>query len=148
MNKLCLLAIFFLVASLSYGQSLSNKEVPSNLTAKVLALYPDAEKVEWEMEDGFYEASFLQNKQPTSVILSSQAVLVRTEVELDKAEWPSFIQTLVSAQPGSLKAEEVDMITDIYGHVTYEVEAGNMEFVIDAKGTLLSKEIDDDDDDQ
>lgn len=149
MQKLMLLAAFFLLSSIAYSQALQTREVPSNVTDKIKALYPNAEKVSWEMEDGFYEASFRNNKQETSVTLSSQAVLVRTEVELDKSVWPSFISSFLSTRSDSPKAEEVDMVTDIHGTVTYEVEAGDMEYILDAKGTLLTekKEMEEDDDD-
>lgn len=144
MNKVILIGISLFFTLHLNAQALKEKEVPAAVTAQVSKLYPDASKISWEEEDGFYEASFKSNNTETSLILSHQGTLVKTEVEIDKAALPGGIISYVSMHHPGSSTMKAYKITDIKGRVQYEVEADDIDYLFDAKGVFLSQEDDDD----
>lgn len=150
MNKLILIGITLFFTFQLNAQALKERDVPAPVTAQVSKLYPQASKISWEEQDGFYEASFLAKEKETSLILSRDGTLVSTETEIEKSELPGGAISYVSMHhPGSTTMKAYK-ITDIQGRTKYEIEADDIDYLFDAKGVFLSQEDDDDveDDDQ
>jgi hypothetical protein len=124
------------------AQSIKERDVPPAVASKVSALYPDAAKVKWEMEDGMYEATFLTGAMETSVMVSSQGMLVFTEQEIEISSLPKEVMIYVTQNNPGSSVQEASKITDVYGKVSYEVELKNIEYVFDAAGKLLTEEKD------
>jgi len=144
MNKLILIGITLFFAFQLNAQALKEREVPAPVVTQVNKLYPQASKINWEEEDGFYEASFMNNEKETSLILSRDGTLVSTETEIEKSALPGGIISYVSMHhPGSTTMKAFK-ITDIKGRISYEIEADDIEYLFDAKGVFLSQQDDDD----
>jgi hypothetical protein len=144
MNRLILIAFAACLTLQLNAQTIKEREVPTPVTSKVKALYPEATKISWEEEDGFYEASFLASEKETSIVLSRDGTLVRTETEIQTSELPGGVISYVSMHhPGSSKMKAYKII-DIKGVVSYEVESDDIDYLFDAKGVFLSQEDDDD----
>lgn len=140
MNRLILLAALLCLAVQLEAQSVKERDVPSAVTARVSTLYPDAAKVKWEMEDGMYEASFMTGDKETSVMISSQGMLVQTETEIEVAAFPKEAAIYIMQNNPGNAIQEATKRTDVYGVVSYEAELKNMEYVFDATGKLLTEE--------
>jgi hypothetical protein len=144
MNKVILIGISLCFTLHLNAQALKEKEVPTAVTAQVAKLYPEASRISWEEEDGFYEASFKSNEKETSLVLSRDGVLVKTEMEIEKSALPGGVISYVSMHHPGSSTMKAFKITDMKGRVQYEVEADEIDYLFDAKGVFLSQEDDDD----
>lgn len=144
MNRLILLSAILCLTMQLEAQSVKERDVPSAVTSRVSTLYPDAAKIKWEMEDGMYEASFMTGEAETSVMVSSQGILVQTETEIEVSALPKEAAIYIMQNNPGNAIQEATKRTDVYGVVRYEVELKNMEYVFDSTGKLLTEEKSDD----
>lgn len=140
MNRLILLASILCLTIQLKAQSVKERDVPAAVTSKVSTLYPEASKVKWEMEDGMYEASFMTGDKETSVVISSQGMLVQTETEIEVGALPKEAAIYIMKNNPGNAIQEATRRTDVYGVVSYEAELKSMEYVFDATGKLLTEE--------
>ena len=140
MIRLILLAAVLCLTLQLEAQSVKERDVPVAVTSRVSTLYPDAVKIKWEMEDGMYEASFMTGNKETSVLVSSQGMLVQTETEIEVAALPKEAAIYIMQNNPGNAIQEATKRTDVYGVVRYEAELKNMEYVFDATGKLLTEE--------
>lgn len=140
MIRLILLAAVLCLTLQLEAQSVKERDVPVAVTSRVSTLYPDAVKIKWEMEDGMYEASFMTGNMETSVLVSSQGMLVQTETEIEVAALPKEAAIYIMQNNPGNAIQEATKRTDVYGVVRYEAELKNMEYVFDASGKLLTEE--------
>ena len=140
MIRLILLAAVLCLTLQLEAQSVKERDVPAAVTSRVSTLYPDAAKIKWEMEDGMYEASFMTGNMETSVLVSSQGMLVQTETEIEVAALPKEAAIYIMQNNPGNAIQEATKRTDVYGVVRYEAELKNMEYVFDASGKLLTEE--------
>lgn len=139
MNRLILLGVVMLLTIQAQSQSVKEKEVPKVVVQKLLALYPDAKNVKWEMEDGMYEGEFKQNKSEVSLMLSRDGMVASTEAQVEVASLPAGLLNYISDNYPGAVISEADKITDSKGIVSYELEIGGDEYVFDANGNLISQ---------
>ena len=139
------MAVLFLSVQ-AEAQSVRNKDIPDKVKQSMESMYPQASKVQWEMHDGMYEASFMVNDKKTSVVFSNQGQFSESETEIAMDELPELAQYYVTYHLSSETIEEIEMETDAHGVVTYEVETDGGEYLFSAEGKLLSKEMEDGDD--
>ena len=140
MIRLILLAAVLCLTLQLEAQSVKERDVPAAVTSRVSTLYPDAVKIKWEMEDGMYEASFMTGDMETSVLVSSQGMLVQTETVIEVAALPKEAAIYIMQNNPGNAIQEATKRTDVYGVVRYEAELKNMEYVFDASGKLLTEE--------
>ena len=139
------MAVLFLSVQ-AEAQSVRNKDIPDKVKQSMESMYPQASKVQWEMHDGMYEASFMVNDKKTSVVFSDQGQFSESETEIAMDELPELAQYYVTYHLSSETIEEIEKETDAHGVVTYEVETDGGEYLFSAEGKLLSKEMEDGDD--
>lgn len=147
MKRLIVLGVAVLLGVQLKAQSIKTSDVPTAVASSLELLYPEASKVNWEMEDGFYLASFMLKKMEAEALFSRDGSRLKSEENIDIATLPGEVKNALSYTNPSGKVEEASKLTDVYGKVTYEVEVDDMEYLFDAKGKLISKEATDDDDD-
>ena len=140
-----MMAVLFLSVQ-AEAQSVRNKDIPDKVKQSMESMYPQASKVQWEMHDGMYEASFMVNDKKTSVVFSNQGQFSESETEIAMDQLPELAQYYVTYHLSSETIEEIEMETDAHGVVTYEVETDGGEYLFSAEGKLLSKEMEDGDD--
>ena len=140
-----MMAVLFLSVQ-AEAQSVRNKDIPDKVKQSMESMYPQASKVQWEMHDGMYEASFMVNDKKTSVVFSDQGQFSESETEIAMDQLPELAQYYVTYHLSSETIEEIEMETDAHGVVTYEVETDGGEYLFSAEGKLLSKEMEDGDD--
>ena len=140
-----MMAVLFLSVQ-AEAQSVRNKDIPDKVKQSMESMYPQASKVQWEMHDGMYEASFMVNDKKTSVVFSDQGQFSESETEIAMDELPELAQYYVTYHLSSETIEEIEKETDAHGVVTYEVETDGGEYLFSAEGKLLSKEMEDGDD--
>ncbi|MFM9986078.1 MAG: PepSY-like domain-containing protein [Flavobacteriales bacterium] len=120
--------------------------VPDAVVNAFTAAYPKVTAVEWELEDGMYEAEWEENKMETSVLYTAEGTLVQTETEIAVASLPQSIQDYVTKNLKGQKIKEASKIVAANGTISYEAEVGGKDYIFDSNGNLLSTEEEDEKD--
>lgn len=143
------LFIFAMSLMCTYGFSQNAKViVPDAVKTKFNALYPNAGKTDWEVEDGVYEASFKENNMETSVVLVADGSLAQTENEIKAEQLPSSVREYLAAHLSGKKITSVEKITSAKGVITYEVDVNNGDYLFDNNGHFLGMENEVEEDDE
>ena len=136
MRKLSVVIMLFVLA-VPYAQA-QKLVVPEVVKAKVKALYPQANDVDWELEDGNYEAEIEQKgSSDVSVVLNAQGSVLETETEIKVSELPTAVRTYVAQQLGNKKIKEAAKIVKADNTVEYEAQVGKKDYLFDSVGVFL-----------
>ncbi len=129
--------------------------VPKAVLEAFHAKYPTATKVEWEAEEeNEYEAEFKIGKKELSTVFSSDGTWMETETVLNKSALPSTVKSSINKHFTSFKIEEVELVERPNTANLYEVELmekggdEKWEATFDQNGKLLSKEQEEEEDDE
>ena len=145
-NLLALVLIsFFALTAYSQNQTLV---VPEVVKQKIAQEYPTVKDIEWEPQDGFYEASFLFNNVETSVVLDRNGRIGLVESEIKVSELPQNIREFSTAKLNSREVSSAYRIVNAVGAVSYKIEVAGYDYHFDEKGNFVRQEMDDDDDDE
>ncbi|MCQ4035502.1 PepSY-like domain-containing protein [Kaistella montana] len=118
------------------NQKKSEGEVPQAVLKAFQRDYPNVKDVDWDAEDGAFEAEFDLNKQEISVTYSATGQKQETETEIALSELPANIQAY--AQKKNLgKIKEASKIVNADGSTTYEAEVKNGDAIFDQNGNFL-----------
>ncbi len=142
--------IFIVALSLGVGfanaQKVKEADVPAAVKDGFKKQFP-ASKVEgWEKEGGNYEAEFDQNKVEASALFDASGKLLETEVEIKVSELPKAVTDYMNKNVPGKKIKEASKITDAAGKISYEAEAGEADYIFDANGGFVKKEVEKEDD--
>lgn len=132
----------------------SKIDIPKTIQDAFKAKYPTAQKVEWEMEDtGEYEAEFKLDGKEMSANFNADGTWLETETEIKIKDLPQAVKDAIVAQFPDFEVEEAEQVETPDLGLAYEVELENeetdeeMEAVFSADGTLLKKEMKQEDED-
>jgi hypothetical protein len=145
MNRLFLFIVLATGCCAANAQVLKEVDVPAAVKAKFISLYPAKPEVKWEKEKNMYEAEFKQDKTETSVLFEANGTMVQTETEIPVSALPKAVTDYVSKNLAGKKIDEAAKITDAKGKITYEAEVGKADYLFDEKGNFISKEEDNED---
>lgn len=122
----------FAFAQTTFAQS---SKVPEAVKIAFAKAYPNADDVEWEMENGNFEVEFeMSDDQEMSVVYNANGGLLETEVEIAFSELPQAAQAALKGK----KVKEIARITNAKGVVTYEAEVRRKDLMFDAKGNPVN----------
>jgi hypothetical protein len=144
MKNLMLITVLLVAFSMqSCAQKSDSKDVPEKVLSAFNAKFPDAKKVEWEMEkDTEWEAEFKWNGKEYSANFSTDGEWRETEYEIKETEIPSNIRAILDQNFSDYEIEEPE-VADTPSGKSYEmvVEVGEEEYevTIDPKGNLTKK---------
>ncbi len=127
-----------MIASKATAAKIKEKNVPQIVKDAFQKQFPGATEVEWEMENGSYEAEFDLNEVDHSALINTSGQIMETEVEIETAQLPAMVQDYLKSAYSGKKVKEAFMITDANNKVTYEVEIKGKELLFDGQGKLLS----------
>jgi Putative beta-lactamase-inhibitor-like, PepSY-like len=140
----CICAWFALSVN---AQSVKDRDVPELIKKTVLDLYPSASKIDWEIEDGMYEAEFDQQGKEVTVVVAMNGMFTMVETEVEPTELPGGILTYISMHHKGAEPVKAYRINDRNNSVTFEVEAGDTDYLFDERGNFISKEVEEGEDD-
>lgn len=101
--------------------------------------FPNADDVDWEMENGHYEAEFEQGEVEQSATFSASGQLLETETEIAVSELPAAARDYVAAHYRGKKIREAARIVTPTGTVTYEAAVKRRDLMFDAAGKFLAE---------
>jgi hypothetical protein len=146
MKKTILLLAAVLLGFAANAQTIKEADVPAGVKAAFTKLYPAAKVKKWEKENGNYEAEFDYNKVETSVLIGPNNNLLETEIEIKVAELPKAVSDYCTKNMPGKKIKEASKITSADGKVSYEAEVDEADYIFDASGTFIKKEVENDTD--
>jgi hypothetical protein len=156
MKNLMLITVLLVAFSMqSCSQKSDSINVPEKVVSAFNVKFPDAKKVEWEMEnDSEWEAEFKWNGKEYSANFSTDGEWHETEYEIKETEIPSNIRAILDQNFSDYEIEEPEVAETPSGK-SYEMEikVGEEEYevAIDTKGNITKKkesEENDDDDER
>ncbi|MFD2245899.1 SdiA-regulated domain-containing protein [Pontibacter ruber] len=120
-----------------------NVKVPEPVQIQFTELYPGVKHVEWEEEQGNFEAEFKISGHERTALFSADGKLLTYSEELEERYLPEPIRSLLQTQYGSFKVEEAYRVHE-NKTATYvvELEDNNQDVLLrfDNKGTLLQEQ--------
>ena len=115
--------LIFSVILFSFTAFSQESTIPLNVKNSFAKKYPDMEKVKWDKEGKHkFEASFIQNRIKTSVILDEEGEIEETETQIRLSELPSGIIPYINSNYKDFKISEAAKIVDEDGNVNFEAE--------------------------
>lgn len=117
-------------------------QVSADLQATFDSRYPNASRVEWERNGGFYEAEFVGNGYENKAWFTPDGTWVMTEYDLPFNQLPqAVLEAFAASAYASWRVDDVDMIEKSGMEMIYviEVESGEQEYELTylEDGTLL-----------
>lgn len=119
--------------------------VPVELTDSLSKKYPQATRVEWENDRGYYIADFYENGWERTAWFTPEGIWQLTETEIRFTDLPDAVQTAFRASTyATWEIEDVDMVERLEMEVVYviEVEQYSQEMYLyyAADGVLVREE--------
>jgi hypothetical protein len=144
MKHLMLITVLSVAFSMqSCAQKSNSKNSPEKVFSAFKAKFPDAKKVEWEMEnDSEWEAEFKLNGKEYSANFSTDGEWRETEYEIKESEIPSNIRAILDQNFSDYEIEEPEVAESSSGKsYEMEIEVGEEEYevTIDTQGNLTKK---------
>ena len=144
MKKILVIHALLLTSVSVYAQDIKTSVVPEAVKQSFSKLYPKATDVEWEKEEGNYEAQFKHNKEKTDVLFTAAGKHIQTETKLASAsELPAAIANTLKKDFSGYEVEETEKVMTAEGKQLYKVKAEmkekEYELLFDASGVLLKK---------
>ena len=149
MKKIPAILIAHTFCGYIFAQTIKTQNVPDAVKAKFTTLYPEVKNVSWEKENNQSEVEFKQNTMEVSVfidatgILTQTGILIQTETAIPVKSLPHAITYYLAKNLPGKKINEAAKIVNAKGIVTYEAEVGDDDYIFDADGNFLRKELED-----
>lgn len=106
--------------------------VPVELAASLSEKYPQATRVEWETERGYYVADFYENGWERTAWFSPEGIWQLTETEIRFTDLPDAVQTAFRASTyATWEIEDVDMVERPDMEVVYVIEVEQYDQEVD-----------------
>ena len=142
MKKNIVMSMLLLTSMSLAAQNISSDKVPAAVKQSFSKLYPGLADVDWELEDGRYEAVFEQNKQTKEAVFSADGTLIQAEEEITSvATLPKEVSDAFSTQYPGYRFMKAEKIIKANGTVQYEIDASlngkKQELMFDAKGAII-----------
>lgn len=134
------------------AMAMENTPVPEAVENAFKAKFPNAEDVEWELEnDNLWEVEFEMNDIEYEATFSADGTWLETETEVEEENLPATVKAALDAKYADYDLEEIEQVeTPTGSFYEMEIDADDEEFEIsiDASGQIkvLSEEDERDDD--
>lgn len=132
-----------LTVLVAFGQEITSGNVPAAIQAGFQTHFPTAYAVEWEIENGVYEAEF-----KTGLAVEHEAwfdvngTLIKHEEDITRSELPEAALSYIQTEFNAFTLDDLNRITTA-GEVRYTVEVKTFteawKLIFNAAGSLESK---------
>lgn len=145
MNKLFIGLVGFLFSvGLSFGQDLSQHEVPSVIINHFQQEFPKAKDIDWELKGDYYEVEFELDwpSKDHEIWYDADGNITRHKQEISKSDLPSSISEVLKKDYKWYRIKDVKKI-ESNNETTYSLEAKTIgeewNLVFDETGKVLQK---------
>lgn len=132
-----LLAAFHLNAS---AQKIVDTDVPTAVKNNFKTMFNKTVVTSWELEDGNYEANYMQAGVENTVVYATDGKLVQYENPVTARDIPEAAITYLNTNCVGKKIGGATKIKTITGLVSFEVEVDKEDYLFDSNGNFIKKE--------
>lgn len=149
-NLMLMIAVVSIFCFTACGQA--GKVVPEKVKTAFSQKFPGASKVKWDKEnDHEWEAEFKIEGENTSATFDNNGNWLETEMEIDIDKLPEAVISTLNNEFKEYRMENVEYIekSEYKGYeIKLEAHEADTEVVIDSNGTILKKEIKNEEDEE
>jgi hypothetical protein len=137
-NIIVVLAIIMLSNANLKSQNVADNKIPANVKKELVAKYPTATNVKWEMENKTtYEAVFKLNSESVSANFTKDGKWLETEKEIKFSQLPKAVQDVLNKQYPKAKYTELAEVESPENGKFLDVDVtyNKKKFVVELKPT-------------
>jgi len=101
--------------------------------------HPSVNKINWELENGDYEASFKLNSESHSAVYKKNGAFVESEIEIKINDLPIPVLTYMHDHYGSNQINEAAKITKSDGTINFEAAIKGKDVLFDKDGKFIKE---------
>jgi len=141
-KSLLLMAIISgIAASCVNAQDLKASAVPAVVKATLVKKYPTASKVNWEKENGNYEANWGgKSGEDNAVLITPAGVFIEIVNAISISQLPPKVAPYIKLHYKGAKITEAGKVTDAKGTLTYEAQVNGKDLIFDSDGNFMKKD--------
>lgn len=132
-------------ASVSLGQDIDKKEVPSVVLNAFQQKFSKAEDIDWERKKGFYKVEFEVGSYDYEAWITAVGDIVQYEQELHPNQLPTAVKTAIAQKFIGYKINDAEKLV-VKDKTTYTVELENAseerKVGFNAKGEVIENKLD------
>ncbi len=122
------------------AQELKSTAVPKVVKTAFMSKYPQAAKVNWEKENGNFEANWGgKSGEDNAASFTPAGEFVEIVKAIKISELPSPVAPYITAHYKGAKIKEAGRVTDAAGKTMYEAEIKGSDLIFDEKGNFIKK---------
>lgn len=140
-NCLLFLLLFSMTGTL-HAQLIPEDQVPLLIRRTLARKHPDAQNLEWERAEPYYEAIFTLNKTHRAIKFDTKGRVAETEIGMPIAQLPESISSYMRQHYPKERIQAAETVTKANGTVSYEIRITGMEVVFNKAGGFLEEEKD------
>jgi hypothetical protein len=138
--------IFFLfycsVVNFVTAQKLESSKIPEAVKTSFAKHYPAVKNIDWEMENGEYEASFKDKSVSHAVMFKKDGTFTESEIDIATNELPSPILGYMKEHYKNSPVKEASKITKADGTVNFEAGIKGKDIIFDEQGKFIKEAMD------
>jgi hypothetical protein len=132
---------FWIFAMVSFqfiqAQKLDASKVPSQVKSAFSNKFPGLENVNWEKENGQYEASYKKDGQSCSALFKSDGTFTESEIDIKVTELPAAATEYLNEHYKGTEIKEASKITRASGEILYEASVKGKDVIFDSGGKFI-----------
>ncbi|MFL5763526.1 MAG: PepSY-like domain-containing protein [Bacteroidia bacterium] len=141
MKKTILFLACGLFAFSASAQKMKEADVPAAIKASFIKMHPNTKVDKWEKEGNNWEAEYTEGGVENSVEFGPNGQLIASEMEIKVADLPKAVSAYCAKNMPGKKIAEASKITDAKGVISYEAEVDETDYIFDANGNFVKKEV-------
>jgi hypothetical protein len=137
MKKITFLLIGIVSVCLLQAQKLDESKVPSSVKTGFNNKYPGIQNINWEKENGQYEASYKKDGQSCSAMFKSDGTFTESEIDIKLADLPTAALKYLKKHYTETEIKEASKITKANGEINYEAAIKGKDLIFDSNGKFI-----------
>jgi hypothetical protein len=137
MKKLTFLIFAMISFQFIQAQKLDASKVPAQVKSAFSSKYPGVQNVNWEKENGLYEASYKKDGQSCSALFKSDGTFTESEIDIKVAELPAAATEYLNEHFKGIEIKEASKITKASGEIMYEAAIKGKDVIFDSGGKFI-----------
>ena len=140
MKKLILTLAIISTVNFAQAQKINASTVPTIVTSKFTALYPNCKAEEWKKEKGNYETKFVQSSIKTCLVIDPSGNVVKTTTSIAVSELPKTVNDYIVKNYANEMIKEASKTVEANGAVKYEAKVKETHLCFDTNGNFVKSE--------
>ena len=122
-----------------HAQKLDASRVPTAVKNSFSTKYPGIENVNWEKENGQFEASYKKDGHSMSAMFKADGTFTESEEDIQLSELPAAAAQYMKEHYKGSEIKEASKITKANGAVNYEAAIKGKDIIFDAHGQFIKE---------